>query len=106
MSTLQLRQSILSIDTMTLSTDQSISDNSSDYVVVSTTDDGGRHSFPQQQWPMSCGHFKALLMLSPGINHIAVTVPGNSAVKSEVRSSSLISDRLRLILLIAGFFAH
>lgn len=44
-----------------------------DRVALSTTDNFGRSTFPIQQWPMCHGHFKVLVVLSPGTNRIIIS---------------------------------
>ncbi|KAL2177528.1 putative peptidase family-domain-containing protein [Thermothelomyces heterothallicus CBS 202.75] len=43
------------------------------YIRVETNDDSDKTLFPEQRWPMCRGHFKALVLLSPGINKIIIT---------------------------------
>ncbi|KAK7698082.1 hypothetical protein SLS64_012856 [Diaporthe eres] len=43
------------------------------YVRIETKDDAGADLFPEQQWPLSLGWFKALLILTPGENIITIT---------------------------------
>ncbi|KAL2187683.1 hypothetical protein L209DRAFT_753780 [Thermothelomyces heterothallicus CBS 203.75] len=43
------------------------------YIRVETNDDSDQTLFPEQRWPMCRGHFKALVLLSPGINKIIIT---------------------------------
>ena len=53
------------------------------YVRVEIKDDARRLLFPEQQWPMCNGWFKALLILTPGENIINITSePGGSHKKS------------------------
>lgn len=42
-------------------------------VRIETKDDAGCVIFPEQQWPMCQGWFKALLILTPGENTINIT---------------------------------
>ena len=48
------------------------------HVAVSTLTEGGKTIFPDQQWPMYQGHFKALLLLSPGNNKIILRAAHDS----------------------------
>jgi hypothetical protein len=56
-------------------------------VVVETKDDSGQALFPEQQWPMCLGHFKALVLLSPGLNRVAITAGDDAACRTEVECS-------------------
>ncbi|KAL5348065.1 hypothetical protein ACLOAV_006545 [Pseudogymnoascus australis] len=50
-----------------------ISDNSiEDYLIVKSADYVGKESFPVQNWPVFEGHFKILIILSPGANFISL----------------------------------
>ncbi|KFY47791.1 hypothetical protein V496_10441 [Pseudogymnoascus sp. VKM F-4515 (FW-2607)] len=50
-----------------------ISDNSiEDYLIVKSADYVGKESFPVQNWPVFEGHFKVLIILSPGANFISI----------------------------------
>ncbi|KAH6639260.1 putative peptidase family-domain-containing protein [Boeremia exigua] len=43
-----------------------------DFISVKTTDAHDFELFPEQTWPVHSGHFKALVMLSPGTNIIQI----------------------------------
>ncbi|OBT74008.1 hypothetical protein VF21_05971 [Pseudogymnoascus sp. 05NY08] len=43
-------------------------DSVDDYLIVKSTDYVGKESFPVQNWPVFEGHFKVLVILSPGTN--------------------------------------
>lgn len=43
------------------------------HVEVMVNNQKGRARFPEQQWPLCQGHFKALAILEPGENLIRVT---------------------------------
>ncbi|KAL2150598.1 hypothetical protein VTH82DRAFT_7161 [Thermothelomyces myriococcoides] len=43
------------------------------YIRVETNDDSNQTLFPEQRWPMCRGYFKALVLLSPGVNRIIIT---------------------------------
>ncbi|KAK3291264.1 putative peptidase family-domain-containing protein [Chaetomium fimeti] len=51
------------------------------HVLVETSDGFDKTLFPEQRWPMCHGHFKALLLLSPGLNKISITA--EDAVRTE-----------------------
>lgn len=62
------------------------------YVRVETKDEADRALFPEQQWPMCDGWFKALLILTPGENIINITSGQDDSHKKTVslsRPSSL-----------------
>lgn len=43
-----------------------------DHITISTRDAERAHTFPIQRWPVSKGHFKALVILSPGENFLSL----------------------------------
>lgn len=57
---------------------------SSAHVRIETHDDGGHVLFPEQQWPMCRGWFKALLILTPGENIISITSGQDDSHKKSV----------------------
>lgn len=59
------------------------------HVVVETGDGFGKTLFPEQRWPMCHGHFKALLLLSPGLNKITITTQDD--IRTEVQSLAFLS---------------
>lgn len=59
----------------------------SSFVLVHVEDEHGNTGFPDQRWPLSLGQFKALVMLSPGLNKITVTSGNDAANAVEVCSS-------------------
>ncbi|KAK4223345.1 metallopeptidase [Podospora fimiseda] len=48
-------------------------DKTDGYVTVDTSDQSDNQTFPSQRWPMCNGYFKALVLLSPGLNKVIVT---------------------------------
>ncbi|KAK3905150.1 putative peptidase family-domain-containing protein [Staphylotrichum tortipilum] len=46
--------------------------NDDGHVVVTVKDSAGASLFPEQQWPMCQGYFKALVLLSPGLNKVTI----------------------------------
>lgn len=50
-----------------------VSDNDGHVEVVMEDEYGRRETFPSQRWPLSHGHFKALVILSPGTNKMRIT---------------------------------
>ncbi|KAK1750412.1 putative peptidase family-domain-containing protein [Echria macrotheca] len=48
------------------------------HVSILTENDAGKTIFPDQQWPMHQGYFKALLILNPGNNKITLRSAHNS----------------------------
>ncbi|KAK4238137.1 putative peptidase family-domain-containing protein [Achaetomium macrosporum] len=42
------------------------------YVVVEVKDDANQSSFPEQRWPICRGYFKALVLISPGLNRVII----------------------------------
>ncbi|KAL2161860.1 hypothetical protein VTH06DRAFT_7644 [Thermothelomyces fergusii] len=74
------------------------------YIRVETNDDSDQALFPEQRWPMCRGHFKALVLLSPGINRIIITSGEDSPCRLElsVRYVPLLqTPPLHLAILIA-----
>ncbi|KAH6843316.1 putative peptidase family-domain-containing protein [Chaetomium sp. MPI-CAGE-AT-0009] len=51
------------------------------HVLVETSDESGKTLFPEQRWPMCHSRFKALLLLSPGLNKITITA--QDAIRTE-----------------------
>ncbi|KAK0622752.1 putative peptidase family-domain-containing protein [Immersiella caudata] len=49
------------------------------HITISTVTDSNKTIFPDQQWPMHRGYFKALLLLNPGNNKITIHSGFNSA---------------------------
>ena len=49
-----------------------IPNSSSDFISIKTTGSNNLEVFPEQTWPIHSGHFKALVMLSPGPNTLEV----------------------------------
>jgi hypothetical protein len=43
------------------------------YITTEVLDENQKPLFPQQRWPMHHGHFKALVLLSPGRNTITLS---------------------------------
>ncbi|VBB81614.1 Putative protein of unknown function [Podospora comata] len=76
----------------------------SSFVLVHVEDEHGNTGFPDQRWPLSLGQFKALVMLSPGLNKITVT-SGNdaaNAVELSLRYTPLLQvPPLHLAILVA-----
>lgn len=64
------------------------SQNRDAYVRIETTDDAGAALFPEQQWPMCLGWFKALLILTPGENIITITSGQDGSHKKSVSQVS------------------
>lgn len=58
------------------------------YVRIETKDDAGADLFPEQQWPMCLGWFKALLILTPGENIITITSGQDDSHKKSVSHAS------------------
>jgi len=58
--------------------------NDQGYVVVQTNDTDDQSQFPEQRWPMCRGHFKALVLLSPGLNKIILTTEQDATARVEV----------------------
>ncbi|KAK3989066.1 metallopeptidase [Cladorrhinum sp. PSN332] len=54
------------------------------YVNVETLDQSNNLSFPAQRWPMCNGYFKALVLLSPGLNRVIVTLAYDAEDKVEI----------------------
>lgn len=54
------------------------------HVRIETQDDAGRALFPEQQWPMCNGWFKALLILTPGENIINIASGQDDSHKKTV----------------------
>lgn len=54
------------------------------YLRIETKDDVGCDLFPEQQWPMCNGWFKALLILTPGANIINIISGQNDSHKTSV----------------------
>lgn len=52
-------------------------ENGNNCVRIETKDGAGRVLFPEQQWPMCQGWFKALLILTPGENLVYITSDDN-----------------------------
>ncbi|KAK1826800.1 metallopeptidase [Podospora conica] len=52
------------------------------FVHVTTRSDSDATLFPDQRWPLVKGHFKALLMLTPGTNRITLRSSHDDAVTS------------------------
>ena len=60
-------------------------------ISVTVTDESGRPSFPRQFWPLCGGHFKALVILSPGQNRLTFTTrAGTASAEAEVGIASFI----------------
>lgn len=51
------------------------------HVLVETGDGFGKTLFPEQRWPMCHGNFKALLLLSPGLNKITITTQDDASTE-------------------------
>jgi hypothetical protein len=60
-------------------------DNDEGYVVVETKDDADQPLFPEQRWPMCRGYFKALVLLSPGLNRVIISSAQDAACHTEVQ---------------------
>lgn len=58
------------------------------YVRIETKDDAGSALFPEQQWPMCHGWFKALLVLTSGENIINITSGQDDSHKTSVSKTS------------------
>ncbi|KAK4179598.1 putative peptidase family-domain-containing protein [Triangularia setosa] len=74
------------------------------FVLVQVTDEHGNFVFPDQRWPLSLGHFKALVLLSPGLNKIVVTSgeDATSKVELSLRYTPLLqTPPLHLAILVA-----
>lgn len=54
------------------------------FVQISTRSDSDATLFPDQRWPLVKGHFKALLMLTPGTNRITLRSSHDAAVTSTI----------------------
>ncbi|KAK0668396.1 putative peptidase family-domain-containing protein [Cercophora samala] len=54
------------------------------FVLVHVEDEHGKTVFPDQRWPLSLGHFKALVLLSPGLNKILVSSGEDATNKVEL----------------------
>ena len=61
---------------------ESTAEKRSAYVRIENKDIAGRDLFPEQQWPMCQGWFKALLILTPGENIINITSDDDSHKES------------------------
>ncbi|KAK4182430.1 putative peptidase family-domain-containing protein [Podospora australis] len=75
-----------------------------DHVVVKITDSFNQPSFPDQKWPYSRGYFKALLMLSPGINTVTISMASDSTISKtfSIRYTPLLhKPPLHLAILVA-----
>lgn len=59
-------------------------ENDDSHVRVETKDEAGQPLFPEQRWPMSRGSFKALVLLTPGLNKVVVISGQNVARHTEV----------------------
>lgn len=66
---------------------EAIAEKSSAYVRTETKDYADHPLFPEQQWPISHGWFKALLILTPGENIITITSDDDLQKKSVSPSS-------------------
>ncbi|KAH6640297.1 putative peptidase family-domain-containing protein [Chaetomium tenue] len=62
-------------------TDSALEQNDG-HVLVETDDGFGKTLFPEQRWPMCHGHFKALLLLSPGLNKVAITTQDDARTET------------------------
>ena len=58
---------------------QCSSTNDDDFLAVRTADAADVTTFPTQHWPISGGHFKALVILSPGTNVVSLEHNGDAA---------------------------
>ena len=57
-----------------------------DCSVVAHVEDGANASlFPEQRWPMCRGNFKALVLLSPGVNKVIITAGQDAPCRVEVK---------------------
>lgn len=70
--------------------------NDEGYVVVQTNDTANQTQFPEQRWPTCRGHFKALVLLSPGVNKIILTSEQDVSDRVEVCPSPLNRNLYRL----------
>ena len=48
-------------------------DKADSYITTEVLDDNKQPLFPQQRWPMHHGHFKAVVLLSPGRNTVSLS---------------------------------
>ncbi|KAK0736670.1 putative peptidase family-domain-containing protein [Apiosordaria backusii] len=74
------------------------------FVLVQVTDEHGNSIFSDQRWPLSLGYFKALVLLSPGLNKIVVTSAQDptSKVELSLRYTPLLqTPPLHLAILVA-----
>lgn len=62
------------------------------YVRIETKDDAGSALFPEQQWPMCHGWFKALLVLTSGENIINITSGQDDSHKISVSISQFVCN--------------
>lgn len=65
-----------------------------DHVFTLLRNEVGAETFPQQQWPLCSGHFKAMVILSPGINVITIGTSGGGEVRRSSRQTSVIAHAL------------
>ncbi|KAJ4288701.1 hypothetical protein N0V88_007234 [Collariella sp. IMI 366227] len=78
-------------------TDEAQNNNDS-YVVIKTNDNAGHPLCPEQRWPMCGGDFKALVLLSPGLNNIVISSDQHgSSCRTEV-PPALVSTTIRYLL--------
>jgi hypothetical protein len=59
--------------------------NGEDTVSVKTTGASGIEAFPEQTWPVAGGGFKALVILSPGLNTLELTQLHNDNLESTTK---------------------
>ncbi|KAK3303660.1 putative peptidase family-domain-containing protein [Chaetomium strumarium] len=86
------------------SNDAGALENGDGNVVVEVKDEVNRSSFLVQRWPMCRGYFKALVLLSPGLNKVLIsTAPdSNGSTEISVRYTPLLqTPPLHLAVMIA-----
>ncbi|KAF2124387.1 hypothetical protein P153DRAFT_326536 [Dothidotthia symphoricarpi CBS 119687] len=59
-------------------------DEGEHYLSVKTTGANNIEAFPEQTWPIAAGNFKALVMLSPGLNKLELTHLRNDNLEATV----------------------
>ncbi|KAF7554334.1 hypothetical protein G7Z17_g2941 [Cylindrodendrum hubeiense] len=73
---------------------EAVAEGSDTFIQVETRSNGDEISFPTQKWPMSHGWFKALVILTPGVNSIRFMSEGDE-------SQSTVTPPLHLAILVA-----
>ncbi|KAK4450854.1 metallopeptidase [Podospora aff. communis PSN243] len=72
------------------------------HLTITTLTDSNKTIFPDQQWPMHHGHFKALVLLNPGNNKITLHTSNNDPLTLTLRHIPLLqTPPLHLAILIA-----